>query len=115
MRRRSRRTGRSSEWWRGGGWESIYENDQSDKVLDRELAAALQVLFDRHWCRVARANQPKSPCPTLKVIGTITEVMSRKEELKRMKPGECCWRQGSRPWFATLDLLPLLFSRSLSL
>ena len=25
----------------GGGWESIYENDQSDKVLDVELASAL--------------------------------------------------------------------------
>ena len=72
----------------GGGWESIYENDQSDKVLDRELGQQLfkysSIVTGAEW---PAANQPKSPCPTLKVIGTITEVMNRKEELKRMKPG----------------------------
>ena len=33
------------------------------------------------------ANQPKSPCPTLKVIGAITAYQNKKEELKRMKQG----------------------------
>ena len=35
------------------------------------------------------ANQPKSPCPTLKVIGAVTDFMNAKEEAKRMgdRPG----------------------------
>ena len=33
------------------------------------------------------AYQPKSPCPTLKVVGAVTKVMNAKEEAKRMKPG----------------------------
>ena len=33
------------------------------------------------------AYQPKSPCPTLKVIGAITAYQNKKEELKRMKQG----------------------------
>ena len=33
------------------------------------------------------AYQPKSPCPTLKVVGAVTTFMNAKEEAKRMKPG----------------------------
>merc|ERR1711957_855826 len=45
----------------GGGWDSIYENDQSDKVLDTRKAAALweyaTAITGAQW---AEANQPKS-------------------------------------------------------
>lgn len=74
----------------GGGWDSIYENDQSDKVLNKELAAELfkysSIVTGANW---PPANQPKSPCPTLKVVGAITQAMNAKEEAKRMakKPG----------------------------
>ena len=72
----------------GGGWESIYENDQSDKVLDTERA---QELF-RGSTEVTGAqwpspNQPKSPCPTLKVVGAVTAFVNAKEEMKRLQPG----------------------------
>ena len=57
----------------GGGWDSIYENDQSDKVLNQDTAADLfkfsTLVTGADW---PPANQPKSPCPTLKVIGAIT-------------------------------------------
>ena len=60
----------------GGGWDSIYENDQSDKVLDVELAATLfkhsTMLTGAEW---PKANQVVSPCPTLKVrVFTIFEI-----------------------------------------
>lgn len=32
------------------------------------------------------ANQPKSPCPTLKVVGAVTKMLNAKEEAKRMEP-----------------------------
>ena len=71
----------------GGGWDSIYENDQSDKVLDKELSAELwkytTMITGAEW---PPAYQPKSPCPTLKVVGAVTAAMNRKEEMKRMKP-----------------------------
>ena len=72
----------------GGGWDSIYENDQSDKVLDQDTASDLfkysTIVTGAEW---PPANQPKSPCPTLKVIGAITAYQNKKEELKRMKQG----------------------------
>ena len=58
----------------GGGWDSIYENDQSDKVLDIELAVDLFQLSTQatgaEWPDVSVAV---SPCPTLRVIGALTE------------------------------------------
>lgn len=52
----------------GGGWDSIYENDQSDKVLNKEKQQELfkysSIVTGAQW---PPANQPKSPCPTLKV------------------------------------------------
>ena len=69
----------------GGGWDSIYENDQSDKVLNVETAASLwkysTMITGAQW---PPANQPKSPCPTLKVVGAMTAAMNAKEEAKRM-------------------------------
>lgn len=71
----------------GGGWDSIYENDQSDKVLDPEVSQTLwkysTLITGAQW---PPANQPKSPCPTLKLVGAVTAMVNRKEELKRMAP-----------------------------
>jgi hypothetical protein len=74
----------------GGGWDSIYENDQSDKVLDKQKAERLweyaSQVTGAEW---ALANQPKSPCPTLKAVGLATSFLERREEQKRMayRPG----------------------------
>jgi protochlorophyllide reductase len=69
----------------GGGWDSIYENDQSDKVLDSDKA---RKLFDYATYITAAewpsAKQPISPCPTLRVIGAVTSMLNAKEELDRM-------------------------------
>jgi hypothetical protein len=74
----------------GGGWDSIYENDQSDKVNDIDLAVKLF----KYSTEITGAEWPAaktvvSPCPTLKVIGAISNQMIAKEELKRMaeQPG----------------------------
>jgi hypothetical protein len=71
----------------GGGWDSIYENDQSDKVLNKDTAGDLwkhsSLVTGAAW---PPANQPKSPCPTLKVVGAATNFLNAKEEAKRMKP-----------------------------
>jgi len=70
----------------GGGWDSIYENDQSGKVNDIDLGFKL---FD-YSTEITSAEWPviktiTSPCPTLKVIGAVSKAMIEKEELKRMK------------------------------
>eukprot|EP00900_Chrysochromulina_parva_P025306 jgi/Chrpa1/7409/Chrysochromulina_OHIO_Genome00018954-RA len=71
----------------GGGWDSIYENDQSDKVLNRETAADLfrlsSAVVGAEW---PAANQPKAPCPVLSLMGTITEMIYQPEEMKRRQP-----------------------------
>jgi len=70
----------------GGGWDSIFENDQSDKVNDIEVGCKLfqysTAITGAEW---TKAKQVNSPCPTLKVIGAITSGMVAKEELKRME------------------------------
>lgn len=80
--------------WNGGekgegeesDWASIYENEQSDKVVNKELCSELFKLSSKvtgaEW---PKAYQPKSPCPTLKVVGAVTSYMNAKEEAKRMK------------------------------
>lgn len=70
----------------GGGWDSIFENDQSRKVLDIDAA---QKLF-QYSTQITGADWPDlkaitSPCPTLKVIGAVTKGMVQREELKRMR------------------------------
>lgn len=76
----------------GGGWDSIFENDQSAKVLDMELAMNLfqysNEITGADWPDL---KQVTSPCPTLKVIGGISKYMIAKEEMKRMR--------GERPGF----------------
>jgi hypothetical protein len=56
-------------------------------VLDSETAADLfkysTMVTGAEW---PPANQPKSPCPTLKVIGAVTAFVNAKEEAKRMEP-----------------------------
>lgn len=70
----------------GGGWDSIYENDQSGKVLDLEGSMKLfeysTKITNADWMDVKAVN---SPCPTLKVIGAVTKGMVQREELKRMR------------------------------
>lgn len=74
----------------GGGWDSIFENDQSAKVNNIELGIDLF----KASTRITGAEWPdltvaRSPCPTLNVIGAISKGMIEKEELKRMveRPG----------------------------
>jgi len=70
----------------GGGWDSIFENDQSDKVLDRDKAGRLWKLSSEitnaEW---PLAYQPKSPCPTLKVVTLATSLLTKWEDMQRMK------------------------------
>jgi hypothetical protein len=70
----------------GGGWDSIFENDQSAKVLDVET----QLKLFQYSTEITGAKWPElkaitSPCPTLKVIGAVTKGMVKREELKRMQ------------------------------
>jgi len=73
----------------GGGWDSIFENDQSNKVVDTEKAQRLfryaTAITGAEW---PAANQPISPCPTLTVIGAVTNMLNAKEEMARMKASE---------------------------
>jgi hypothetical protein len=70
----------------GGGWDSIYENDQSAKVLDVETAIKLfqysTEITESEWPNLKAVT---SPCPTLNVVGAITRGMVQREELKRMR------------------------------
>ena len=70
----------------GGGWDSIYENDQSDKVRDAEKAAQLFALANKvtgaEW-PVAKASV--SPCPTLRVISAVTAVLDKLENNQRKR------------------------------
>lgn len=70
----------------GGGWDSIFENDQSAKVLDVET----QLKLFQYSTEITGAEWPqlkaiRSPCPTLNVIGAVTKGMVKREELKRMQ------------------------------
>lgn len=73
----------------GGGWESIFENDQSDKVHDSEKSDLLfkyaSKVTDAEW---PLAKAPVSPCPTLKVISFVTNILDTKDDLlkKTKKP-----------------------------
>ena len=70
------------------GWETIYETEPSEQVLDFELSQELwkqsAKLTNTEW---PTPNQPRSPCPTLVVIGAITKAMNAKEEAKRTLEG----------------------------
>jgi len=70
------------------GWESIYENEPSGALLNLGLSQELwkesSLVTGASW---PPANQPKSPCPTLKVVGAVTKAMNAKEEAKRTLQG----------------------------
>merc|ERR1712161_55545 len=72
----------------GGGWDSIYENDQSSKVLNLETATKLfdtsTAITGAEWPTL---KQITSPSPTLNVIGAVTQGSVKREELKRVKEG----------------------------
>jgi hypothetical protein len=70
----------------GGGWDSIFENDQSSKVLNIETAMNLF----QYSTKITGAEWPElkqitSPCPTLMVIGAVTGGMVKRQELERMR------------------------------
>jgi hypothetical protein len=74
----------------GGGWDSIYINDQSDKVNNLELCVDLfKTSTEITGAQWPEAKTFTSPCPTLKVISAISTNMIAREELKRMadRPG----------------------------
>lgn len=70
----------------GGDWDSIFENDPSDKVLNEEMGKRLFDLSSKvtgaEWMP---AKQPKSPCPTLTVIRTVQDFLDSKEEKEQRK------------------------------
>eukprot|EP00640_Fibrocapsa_japonica_P000700 CAMPEP_0113933990 /NCGR_PEP_ID=MMETSP1339-20121228/1340_1 /TAXON_ID=94617 /ORGANISM="Fibrocapsa japonica" /LENGTH=579 /DNA_ID=CAMNT_0000935587 /DNA_START=145 /DNA_END=1884 /DNA_ORIENTATION=- /assembly_acc=CAM_ASM_000762 len=70
----------------GGGWDSIFENDQSAKVLDMDTGFKLfdysSAITGAKWPSI---KQVTSPCPTLKVVGLVSKSLIEKEEKKRMK------------------------------
>lgn len=70
----------------GGGWDSIFENDQSAKVLDVETAIKLfEYSTDVTGAEWPNLKAVTSPCPTLNVIGAVTKGMVKREEMKRMR------------------------------
>lgn len=70
----------------GGGWDSIYENDQSDKVRDFEKAALLfRLSTEVTGAQWMPAKSPVSPCPTLRVIGAVTALLENKERAQALK------------------------------
>ena len=70
----------------GGGWDSIFENDQSNKVLDIELAVDLfQLSTQATGAKWPEVSVAVSPCPTLRVIGALTERSNKKQDAKRKK------------------------------
>lgn len=74
----------------GGGWDSIYENEQSGKVNNIELGISLfQASVEITGAKMPDFTTVRSPCPTLNVIGALSKAMIEKEELKRMveRPG----------------------------
>jgi hypothetical protein len=80
----------------GGGWDSIFENDQSSKVLNVDT----QMKLFECATQITKAEWPKlrqitSPCPTLNVIGAVTKGMVKREELKRMREMERPGMSGS--------------------
>eukprot|EP00538_Stauroneis_constricta_P011407 CAMPEP_0119546770 /NCGR_PEP_ID=MMETSP1352-20130426/1039_1 /TAXON_ID=265584 /ORGANISM="Stauroneis constricta, Strain CCMP1120" /LENGTH=660 /DNA_ID=CAMNT_0007591497 /DNA_START=55 /DNA_END=2037 /DNA_ORIENTATION=+ len=85
----------------GGGWDSIFENDQSGKVLNLDTAVTLfecsNKITGATW---PDPKQVTSPCPTLKVIGAVTKGMVKREELKRMRE---LGRPGMEPGAAAIQ------------
>jgi protochlorophyllide reductase len=68
----------------GGGWDSIYENDQSDKVRNELLMQKLfQCATEITGAQWPKPYQPK--CPTLDAVSQITSMLSEFEDGARTK------------------------------
>lgn len=69
-----------------GDLNSLYENDQSDKVQDVDQRWKLWQLStavtNAEWMP---AKTPVSPCPTLKVIKFVTNILDKREESAKSK------------------------------
>jgi len=70
------------------GWETIYEHEPADEAKDYDLAQTLWS-YSTHLTRASwpPANVPKSPCPTLVVIGAVTKWNNAKQDAKRSLEG----------------------------
>eukprot|EP00322_Chrysochromulina_rotalis_P001541 CAMPEP_0115855714 /NCGR_PEP_ID=MMETSP0287-20121206/14684_1 /TAXON_ID=412157 /ORGANISM="Chrysochromulina rotalis, Strain UIO044" /LENGTH=537 /DNA_ID=CAMNT_0003309875 /DNA_START=3 /DNA_END=1616 /DNA_ORIENTATION=+ len=70
------------------GWEAIYEHEPSERMVDfgrcQDLWKGATKLTNAEW---PPAYQPRSPCPTLVVIGAITKAQNAKEDAKRTLEG----------------------------
>lgn len=70
------------------GWETVYEKEPSNLVTDFEISQHLWTLASEvtgaSW---PPAYQPRSPCPTLVVIGAITKANNAKQDAKRKLEG----------------------------
>ena len=75
----------------GGGWDSIYENEQSAKVQNIDTTVDLftmaTAITGAKWPNLADMVEPAPP--TLKVIGSISKNKLQNEEAKRrsVRPG----------------------------
>eukprot|EP00746_Dinoflagellata_sp_MGD_P162316 gnl/MRDRNA2_/MRDRNA2_89823_c0_seq1.p1 gnl/MRDRNA2_/MRDRNA2_89823_c0~~gnl/MRDRNA2_/MRDRNA2_89823_c0_seq1.p1 ORF type:complete len:733 (+),score=184.98 gnl/MRDRNA2_/MRDRNA2_89823_c0_seq1:79-2277(+) len=85
------------------GLDSIVEKDQSAAVLNKDAMMKLwrcaTEVTGADW---PPAYQPKSPCPTLKVVGAATSVLGVLEEQSRMKAS----REGSNAQIVSDKSLP---------
>jgi hypothetical protein len=68
------------------GWEAICESEISEGLLDLSHGLMQHATAVTHasW---PQAYQPKSPCPTLVVVGAVTKAMNAKEDAKRSLEG----------------------------
>jgi len=70
------------------GWEAIYEKEPSEQVLDFDTSQDLMkhstLVTSAAW---PPAYVPRSPCPTLVVVGAVTKAMNAKEDAKRTLEG----------------------------
>ena len=57
-------------------------NGMSSEPALLELFKYSSIVTDAKW---PVPNQPKSPCPTLKVVGAVTQALNAKQEAKRME------------------------------
>ena len=93
----------------GGDWDSIYENDQSDKVRDFEVTTDLfrfaTQVTGAEW---DDARSYRSPCPTLRVISAVTTLIEKREDLEH----ERLMRKRAEEGLPPDGLVPASFSAS---
>lgn len=71
----------------GGGWDSIFENDQSDKVLNRDMAADLfkhsTLMTGAEW---PEPNQPAPPDANLQLASALASIANFGVDDRRSEP-----------------------------